>query len=145
MVELPRLHQMLMHLVRVLSSALQPGSDGAFMEAKDSHNRLGWTAMGQQEQHNRDQIDRVMQTIERRSGAGGKGCSTGFAAIAVLFLAMDGNVALADLASCGTVQVVAKLHHRVHQGSPSDERCKSRHGGCQMNPVFSSARSSNHD
>ena len=138
-VDLPLLDQVLVNVLRVLRRTLQPARDGAFIQAKGGYNRLGRTAMCEQGQDNRDQIDGQMQAIERGAAGGGEGRATHLAAIALLLLAMDGNVALPDLPPCTTVQVMAELDHRVHVGAPRNERWKPRRVECQMNSIFSSA------
>ena len=64
--------------------------------------------------------------------------STGRAAIPVLLPTLDRQVPLVDLASCRTVQVLADVGHPIHHGHPGEARWKSRHSGCQLNPLFSS-------
>lgn len=60
-VNLAALNQMLMQMLGVLSSPLQPRRNGAFIQSEGAHNRLHGVAMRQQGQDDCEQIDGLMQ------------------------------------------------------------------------------------
>jgi len=105
-VNLTLLDQVLVELLSMVTSSLKPGSHGTFIQAEGCHDRLDWTAMCQQGQDDHQQIGRLSQAIEWRAAAGSECPTTCLTAIALLLLAMDCYVALPELASCGTVQVM---------------------------------------
>src|SRR5262245_53056765 len=83
----------------------QPARHRALIEPEGGHDRLGGTPLAQERQHDGHYIHRGAQAVERRPLARTEGPPTPPTAIALLLLAMDLNVAVADSPSGGTGHV----------------------------------------
>ncbi len=105
------------------------------VKAKGRHHRLYRTAIGQQgqDQHHRRRL--CFQPIEQAPFRRRKGLVAHFAAIPLLFLAMDPDIPFSNLSSCRTVKIGAKYGLWVHYFG-SWVWCRNR-PVCLMNPFFS--------
>jgi hypothetical protein len=103
-----------MHDPAVLSRALPPFLDRPFVEAKGFHNRLQWTAVGQQGNDQQDGLGVRSQTVEDGTLGGAEGLLTHLANVALLLSAMNTDVPFSDLPSCGAVNILAKYCVWVH-------------------------------
>ncbi len=105
----PLLYNGPMHRLAVFPGSLLPVGDGALIEAEGSHDRLDGAAVTEQRHHEHDHIGACLQAVEGRTLGGSKGLATQLADVAPLLRAVNANVALADLPSCGTVGIVAEF------------------------------------
>ncbi len=78
-----------LNLLGVLSHLGLPLGDGAFINAKSEHNRLGWTSGGKQSQDEGHDPSRVFETIERCPGCFSERLVTGMADVTPLFIRMN--------------------------------------------------------
>jgi hypothetical protein len=106
--------QMLMHLFAVLARAIVPVEHGSLIQAESRDNGLHWTAMGQQGNHDDDQFLALPQAIEDRAFACGERRVAHVADVATILLAVNSDIAPADLPSCRTGRIVAKYSLWVH-------------------------------
>jgi hypothetical protein len=83
-------------------------------------NRLDRAAIGEQGDHDDNQLRWLAQSLHHGSSSRVPGVTTGTTAIALTTSIMNTNVALFDLASCGTRQIRAELSGRVHWLSGCD-------------------------
>ena len=134
-VKLALADRVLMHFLTMRSGPLPPVFDRPLIKAVGRHNRLAWTAMSQQGQHDDHQLGVGLEPIEDRTFTGSKGTLADVAAIALFLLAMDADVASADLSFCRTVKIRAKYLVWVHH---SHSWFWFRNWPvCLMNPLFS--------
>jgi len=117
-VELPLLHQVGVDRPAVRPGSREPGRHGTFIEPEGRDNRLRWTAMAQQGQHERHLVGRAAQPVEGRARRGREGPPARVADIALLRLAMHADVALPHLPSGRAAGVVTELLPRVHAAPP---------------------------
>src|SRR3954453_23266423 len=85
-----------------------------------------------------------LEPVERGITSGGEGAAAGRASITPVSLAMDGDVAEAELSACGAVGVVAELALRVHRWFPRDTVWRPCLEECLMGPRFSRPYPPNH-
>ena len=114
-VDLPLLHQVLVHLLAVLPSPLQPGGHGPLVQQEGVHDRLDRAAPTDQIQHHQHQPRRALQAEERGARGRGKGATTDGAQVAPLLPTMHPDRAAPRLATCRAVQVGAECLLRVHR------------------------------
>lgn len=89
--------QMLRHLLTLNSRPLLPVRDGALVQLAGRHNRLDRAAVRQQGHDLHDQRRGMVQAIERGALGGREGLPALDAEIALLFLAVDANIAFGGL------------------------------------------------
>ena len=109
------LHHGLMKLLAVPPSPITPTGDGSLIEFVGVDNGLNRTPIRQQCDHDDNEFRRLAQPFHHSSTPMAKRVTTAAAAIALPLAIMDANIALSDLASCGTRQVWAKLSGRFHR------------------------------
>src|SRR5215204_166677 len=108
-----------LHDVLVEASALPaahqlPAIDGAFVQTESRNDGLGRAAVGQQGYDGRDEGVRLVHPVERGALGGRKGLGAPFAAVALLFLAVDHDVTFSCSSVGPAALVVAKSLLRVH-------------------------------
>ena len=110
------------------------------------HDRLQWAAIGQEGHHRQNQLLWLVHPVESGALGGREGPATALAAVALLFLAVDHDVAFAGAAVGTAMLVMTELLVRVHADAPlsGDQRpnkgaavpaCNSTHA----NPRFHEA------
>jgi hypothetical protein len=113
--QVPRLFdQMLMHLFTVLGRAVVPTEHSSLIQAEGSDNGLHWTTVSQQGNHDDHQFPALSQPIENCAFGCGERRVAHMADVAAVLLAVNSNVALADLSSCRTDRIVAEYSLWVH-------------------------------
>ena len=113
--DLPSEDPMVMDLPSMAAGPIAPIGDGPLVEAEGGDDGLDGTAMTEECDDEGDQIDVVLEPVERGVASGVVGAAAGRASIAAMLAAVDGDVAEAELAACGAVGVVAELALRVHR------------------------------
>jgi len=108
----------LVHLFAVLSGGLDPLLDGAGLKAEPGFDRLRRSAVRRQGQHLGDRLLRRAAPMEDGALAGAEGLAADVASVQMILLAVDHDVATANLPSCRTVRIVAKYLLRVHRFPP---------------------------
>src|SRR3954451_25149262 len=78
-----------------------------------------------------------LEPVEGRIASGGEGPATDGAAIPPSLAAMDGDVAEAESAPCGAIEVVAGLALRVHRHLPPDTGLRPCLEKCLVDPRIS--------
>ena len=129
---------MLVEPLTVAAGPIAPVGDGPLVEPEGGDDRLDRTAMAEQGDHEGHQIDGLLESVERSIAGGGEGAAADGASITPFLAAMDGDVAEAELASCGAFEVVAELALRVHRHLPRDTVWRPCLEECWMDPRFSS-------
>jgi hypothetical protein len=109
------LHYGLMKLLAVPPSPISPTGHGSLIESEGVDNGLNRAPIRQQCDHDDNEFRWLAQAFHHRSAPVAKRVTTGATAIALPLAIMDANIALSDLASCGTRQVWAKLSGRFHR------------------------------
>ena len=117
--DLPLKDPMLVEELAVSAGAVAPVGDGAFVEPEGGDDGLDRAAVAEQGDDDGDQVERLLQAVERGVASGGEGPAAGRAEVAAFLPTMDADVAGTQLPSCGAIGVVAELSERVH-------RCPSR-------------------
>src|SRR3954451_3705386 len=133
-----------MELLSMAAGPIAPVGDGPLVEAEGGDDRLDGTAVAEECDHEGHQVDVRLEPVERGVAGGGEGGATGRASITEFLAAMDGDVAEAELASCGAVGVVAELGVRVHRWFPRDTVWRPCLEECLMGPRLSRPYSPNH-
>jgi hypothetical protein len=90
----PLFHQMLVHLLAVLARPCQPGRHGALIVAKGSNDSLEGTAMAQQRETERHHVGHRLQATDGPALGGCGRLETVLAPIALLHVALRGDVPL---------------------------------------------------
>ena len=129
---------MLVELLTMAAGPIAPVGDGPLVEPEGGDDRLDRTAMAEEGDHEGHQIDGLLESVERSIAGGGEGATAGGASVTPFLAAMDGDVAEAELASCGAVGVVAELALRVHRCSSRDTVWRPCLEECWVDPRFSS-------
>src|SRR5512135_3781905 len=109
---------MLMEVLAVPACPVPPGGDGAFIEPEGRDDRLQRAAVAEQGQHDRHQLGRLLEAVERGIMGSREGPATGGTAVTPFLAAVDAEVTEPKLPACGAVGVGAELSLRVHRGSP---------------------------
>src|SRR5260370_42513830 len=91
------------------SRSLAPIRYGPFILPLGMDNGLDWTTIGQERDHNHDEIHWFAQALEHRSSASGSPFFACFATIPLPLAIMDDDVAQTSLASCRTHPLRAKV------------------------------------
>src|SRR5215218_4993030 len=109
-----------LHDVLVEASALPaahqlPAIDGAFVQTESRNDGLGRAAVGQQGYDGRDEGVGLVHPVERRALGGRKGLGAPFAAVALLFFAVDYDVSFSRSSVGPAAFVMAKSLLRVHE------------------------------
>jgi hypothetical protein len=105
----------LMKLLAVPPSPITPTGDGSLIESEGVDNGLNRSPIREQRNHDDNEIRWLAQPFYHSSTPLAKRVTTTSTAIALPLAIMDANIALSDLASCGTRQVWAKLSGRLHR------------------------------
>src|SRR3954454_6373529 len=100
---------MLMEELTMAAGPVTPVGDGPFVEAEGGDDRLDGTAVAEEGDHEGHQVDGLLEPVERSIAGGGECATAGGASVTPFLAAMDGDVAQAELASCGAVGVAAEL------------------------------------
>jgi hypothetical protein len=116
---------------RLQASSFHPVADGVRLEAKGVFDGDERTAPGDESDDHDDECLVSSAAMEDGAGAGAEGLPTDVAAVASLFLAVYTDIALAELASCRTVQVGAPYDLRIH-----GVLLLVRHPGLSMDPLI---------
>jgi hypothetical protein len=106
---------MLVHLLAMLARPCQPGRHGAFIAAKGSNDSPEGTAVAQQGEAERHHVGRRLQAIEGRSLGGYGRLAAVLAPIALLYVAMPGDVPRPQASPRLAGGIVAELSLRVHR------------------------------
>ena len=143
-VDLTLLDNRFMHTLGMGAGALLPRGNRSFIQVEGSDDCLERTAMHEQSQHQGDQIHCSAQAVEGSACGGAEGPTADLAVIALLLLAEDADIALAEQSSCWAVQVVAKLGLRVHVVALLTRFGRHVRRRCHMIPLCSSLSWPNH-
>src|SRR3954453_13257795 len=123
-----------MELLSMAAGPIAPIGDGPLIEAEGGDDRLDGTAVAEQCDHEGHQIGGFLEPVERCVASGGEGAAASGASITPVFVTMDGEVAQAELAPCGAVNVVAGLGLRVHRSFLRDTVGRPCLEDCLMDP-----------
>jgi hypothetical protein len=106
-----------MHPFALRSGLSFPASHRPLVQAEGHHYGLNRAAVGQQSEHQEDQLVGLMDAVEGGALRLAEGASASLAPVAALSLAMDHDVPLARPGVGPTLFVVAELLSRVHAAS----------------------------
>jgi hypothetical protein len=92
--ELPLLHNSILHPLTLLSCPISPRGYGTLIQLEHMHNRLEWTAVGQQSNHNEYELSWLAKPFQHRASPSRKRLTTAFATIALTLPIMNRNISL---------------------------------------------------
>ena len=98
-----------------MSAHQLPAIDGAFVQTESRNDGLRRAAVCQMRYDGRDEGVRLVHPVERSALGGRKGLSAPFAAVALLFLAVDHDVSFSRSCVGPAAFVMAKSLVRVHE------------------------------
>ena len=137
-------HPMFMAPLTMAAGPIAPIGDGPLIEAEGGDDGLDGTAVAEECDHEGHQIGGFLEPVERGVMSGGEGSAASGASITLFLAAMNGDVAEAELAPCGAVEVVAELALRVHRHFPRDTVWRPCLEESRMDPRLSSPDDLNH-
>jgi hypothetical protein len=105
---------MLMHGLAMLTGPLPPSFDRPLVKPEGDYNRLDWTTISQQGQHQQHRHRIGFQPVENSPFAHTKGLLTDVTITPFFFMTMDANIATSTLSSCRTLKIRAKYLFEVH-------------------------------
>src|SRR5262245_57297675 len=100
---------LLVQLLAVSTGPVPPGGDGPLVEPETGDDGLHRTAVAEQRDHERHQVERFLEAVERGVAGRGEGLAAGEATITLFLAAMHADVTQPLLAACGALGVVAGL------------------------------------
>ena len=113
--ELSLFKESMIDTLALLARTISPRGYRAFIQTIGLHNGLDRTPKGYEVTTITTNSVDVRNTRKHRSATKTKGSTTGATPVALSFAIVNCNVALSDLASCGTRHVRAKLVRRFHR------------------------------
>jgi hypothetical protein len=114
--DLPPKDPMLVESLAVSAGAVAPVGDGPFVEPEGGDDGLDRTAVAEQGDDDGDQVERLLQAVERGVASGGKGPATGRASVATLLSARNADIPAAELSPCGAFGWCRRMANGVGRG-----------------------------
>jgi hypothetical protein len=98
----------------MLTCAFMPFPYCTLVQPKGFHDRLDWTAIGQQDDHVHHDRWITAQLVKDRTFCSDKGLLANFAKVSLFLLTMNMNVPFSSLTPCGAFHIRAKYILWVH-------------------------------